>query len=327
MPSRKNRKIGLFFTFVVLFYLVMSVLINECTRLYLLNDYNNTPFKKNSVFFHVDADDVILDKNLEYIFQKCVLIHLDGHYDKYEVLYCDAGIIDLEEGSIPGNLQQWALAGENNGREIGQKVLVNGKEYVVCGIVKKHLSEAVNNSVFYGRDSCPVLKTDESYVITSPNDKDIEKAYHRLKDELSEKNISVKRINMRYAEFQDFVDYEKQFFFWTSFLLLYVLLCLLAFWCIWLLIHKQEIKILYILGCEHIWLCITVKYLFVWFLACLTNLMISIKIMNNIWWPRIFMMGHMLVLLSAIIVLGIDMSIRKIIKAHNLCRKINRRIT
>ena len=140
-------------------FVVNIIIYNYIIKLELINSYNNTPYNNAITFLFDSYKDVkinLCDIELQQLLEGCVLLKNNPKKNSmYEVIYCTQDAIEMELSVITE--KQWtflsdekiAVVGCNSSYSMGENIYSDGYTYVVSGVLKEHLSEAVNYGIFY----------------------------------------------------------------------------------------------------------------------------------------------------------------------------------
>ena len=278
------KKINVFVLSVLLlftFFYLNELLCNYWITLGLINSYNNTPYNENALVFIIsspDTDTIDL-KELEQknYLSGCVLLkYNNGNYKLNEVLYCADGVIGIKglEKLEFNSGEKIAVAGIDSGYSIGANVFENGNTYSVCGLLEKHISNAVNTGIFYSNNDLSHVPTECTYVLTSKDKDMIAIAYANLETLAESKNAKLKNIEVENVKFSDYVNYEGTAHILFFVLAVFYVLLIYLFRYIWIKIKSPEIFILNILGVSNNKIRIQTEYFITWFLSYLLSLVI-----------------------------------------------------
>ena len=292
---RKSIAYIIFIVFFTAFFLLNDVLNNYIMKLELINSYNNTPYNDHAITFLIESyEGTTLElsgiESLQLL-EGCVLLKYNPQKNTmHEVIYCDKEAIEITDSYISED--QWtflsgekiAVVGCSSSYSLGENVYNDGFTYVVSGVLEEHISDAVNYGIFYS--NCDLREIDEQsgYVLTSNNPGNVKRAYKELINWLEEKNIAIKVIDIRNAEFSDFIEYNR--------MLDYLMICIVIFYVIfiyvirliWLRIKREEIFVLTILGYKYVKEKLYLQYISLWGISFILSSIFFLLLNENFYY-------------------------------------------
>lgn len=270
------------FIFTAFFY-ANALLTNYWLKLEMVNSYNNTPYNAYSKTFLMDSKENILldlsDLGEHHMLEDCVLFRYHPEVQSiYEVIYCSEDAISL----CNSNISQWnfiskekiAVVGFHLDYKLGDIISRNDKDYLVKGILDKHISQAVNYGVFYANNEFNSVDTQYTYILTSQNYNSINNAFENLQHYLLDNNVEIKEIQIRDAEFKDYIKYDKIILFICLLLIMFYLLLISIAKKVWLKYKRPEILVLTILGDPFIKTKVYLPYILIWLSAFVLELLL-----------------------------------------------------
>lgn len=254
-----------------IFFVVNEILCNYYIELELINSYDNTPYNKYAIFMNMSSgkDDFIDLSGLmdNEDLQGCVLLKYNENNGPFnEVLYCDENAVDIAKGE-QSNFdfkKRFAVVGCESGYNYGDFIHVEGNEYIVQGILCKHICNTINKGVFYCDGNISKLSTQNAYVLASKNERFVTSAYKRIEEFLRKNNAEVKRLDISRARFSDYIRYTKIMNGIILILFLFYIALFFAIKHIWLKPHYSEILILIILGHINVENRVKMEYILMW---------------------------------------------------------------
>lgn len=280
----KNKGIELcFWAIFSIFIFVNLVLAINYMRLEISKSYNNSPFNSQAITFLIESDckdkiDISFISGENKWENYVVFKYDDENQSEYEVVFCGRNVVSFEE-KINWNWdfnsgENIAVVGYCSEYNIGDCFVKDGINYIVKGRLKKHISEAINYGIFYSKCQIDSIDAQGCYIISSKKSKKIKYGFSDLQDKLKKDNINLKIIEIRNAEFDDYIKIKNETL--IIFLLVSVFYGLLLFvskW-IWNKYKEPELFVLNILGCKHSKLKINIQYIMIWLFSILTNLLV-----------------------------------------------------
>lgn len=262
-----------------LFLYISEILCGHLVRLKLQSSYDNTPYRKEAVLFLLSAPGTgsidLTEAARNGILTGCAVLRYDDEsYGMYEVVYCDQDVIDIHGLKTLDFLsgEKAAVAGSDSGYDIGDTVTVDGVSYLVEGIMKRHISNAINTGVFYSRCDLSHVQTQTAYVLTANDSDRISEAYAELEELVKRRGAKIRSRVMSRVRFSDYVDYGGMTVFLLVVLGIFYIGLVYLFIYIWLRLKKPEIHVLNLLGYMHIRRKVWTEYSISWLSAFLLSL-------------------------------------------------------
>lgn len=296
--------------FLVFFFIVNEILCNYCIELELINSYDNTPYNKYAIFMNISSekeDCIDLSKVTNTGLYGCALLKYNEDSGLFnEVIYCDANAVDIIVGdeNILDFRNKFAVVGCDSGYIKGDLIVIEGKEYLVQGILCKHVSDAINRGVFYCKGNISEVLTESTYVLLASNEKFVLSGYEKIEDYLNENDVKVKCVEMSRAKFADYINYKKVIEVLIIILILFYIALIVAIRKIWLKLHYSEIYILNVLGYTNIKYKVKMEYLITWISAYF----FSVILFGTMYYNRCRDFFCVLVTASMILILGVASS-------------------
>ena len=261
-----------------LFFYISGMLWSHLVRLELQNSYSNTPYRKEAVLFILSSPGTgsidLTEAAKGSILSGCaVLRYNDETYGMYEVIYCDwdvIGIHGLETFDFLSG-EKAAAAGADSGYDMGDAVMVGGKEYPVVSLLDEHISTAINTGVFYSRCDLSHVQTQTTYVLTAKDSGRIADAYAELEELVNSKGAEIRSRVISRVRFSDYVDYRWVTVFLLGMLGIFYIGLIYLFVHIWLRLKEPEIRVLNLLGYMHIRRKVGMEYSATWLSAFLLS--------------------------------------------------------
>ncbi len=274
------------FCFLCVFtaFLYTNILLtNYLMKLDVTSSYNNTPYNAYAITFLIDTKNntpldlsKIINNN---ILNECVLFKYNPEVQSiYEIIYCSQNAIEFHD------LLAWnwdfiskekiAVVGIDSIYHPGDFFLKDEKSYLVKGTLERHISEAVNYGIFYTNCNLDCVDTQYSFVLTSKSSQGVKQAFKKLKEALLNEKIEIKEIDIRNAEFNDYIKYDNTMGFILIILVLFYVLLLFIAKKMWLIYKKPEIVVLTILGDKKLQAKVYLEYLAIWFCAIIISAML-----------------------------------------------------
>lgn len=268
---------GYVFLVFLLFY-ASQALCAYWARLELLDGYSNTPYNRHSLVFmfrmeesgSVDFGEIAGSGKLS----GCVVLRYNnGIYEYNEVMYSGGGMDGIQYGSFCFDMGEGiAAAGAESGYGVGDKIFLNGKCYVVTGILEKHISSAVNTGIFYSGYNSGEIPAGIPLVLTSKDKGKITRGYAALEELAKKGGFEIKKMETSSARYSGYVRYHEMTVLLFGILGVFCLGLILLLCYIWLRIKGPEIRVLYLLGYGHIRKKTLKEYLAAWSCAFLLSL-------------------------------------------------------
>ena len=262
-----------------LFFYINEILCGHLCRLELQSSYDNTPYRKEAVLFLLSAPGTgsidLTEAAQNGILSGCAVLRYDDEsYGVYEVIYCDQGVIGINGMGDLDFLsgEKAAAAGADSGYDIGNSVTVDGISYPVKGILKEHISNAINTGVFYSHCDLSHVPTQTAYVLTARDSDRIAAAYAELEELVKSKGAEIRSREISRVRFSDYVDYREVTVFLLVVLGIFYIGLIYLFAHIWLRLKRPEIHVLNLLGYMHIRRKVWMEYSAAWLSAFLLSL-------------------------------------------------------
>lgn len=274
--------ISTFFIFII--FLVSGIICNYWTKLELISSYNNTPYNKYAIYFimsSLEREADLTDIQQNNLLSECALLkYNDDMLNMNEVLYCDKNIVESRDGKLLDlrfdSGTPCAVVGIDSGYQIGEYVYNNGKSYEIIDIMERHIASAINSGVFYTNANLNIVSANDTYVLVSSNNKHIMENFINLVAFFKSKDITVKQIDIRNAQFTDFIHYNKTTICLFAFVVVFDIIFIYIIRHTWLKIKASEIFVLNLLGYMHIRRKLKIEYFSMWLCAYLLSLIIFI---------------------------------------------------
>lgn len=289
----KNNMVNIFFFIViVILFLGSTLFANYIYKLQFASSYNNTPYNGNAITFIMKSDgksSINLNELIGTdVLNKCVLFQVDSDGESgYHVVYCSENAVDLQDS------QTWdwnymsgdkaAAVGIDTSYNIGDVIEINGREYHVRGKLARHISDAVNYGIFYTDSKLDAVSANQRYILTSKSGSNVKKAFDVLENTLQSNDIRVKKLDVRNAEFKDYIRYD------STIKVILVLVCI--FYALLVMIigklctksKSAEIEVRKILGDKNIILKGYLKYVLLWITAYVFNTIVVLLAMDSLY--------------------------------------------
>ena len=234
--------------------LAVEVIGYRCIRLNILTEYNNTLYHGRSVVFLLSSEespvvDISGIKELES-FDKCILLLYEyDEYAKNMLLYWGKDALDFSgPAAVAGGASGYAIAGAESGLTPGSTVWYYDKEYRVDYVLNEHINPVVNAGVFAYEDLTDCLPADTAYVLTSSDKGAIAGAYEDLERLCSSEGISVRRLEIPTARYEDYIRFRELYNYLLGFFIIFLAAVCIIHRLIWVRTRKRLNRILLILG-------------------------------------------------------------------------------
>ncbi len=297
------------FTFMFITIITMNIFVMEYVlKLKLVASYNNKPYNNSSVTFLIDSDRTTIDFGFlakEEKAEDCVLLKNNDVLSGYEVIYCGNNAVEFSYKDFDiwdfNSNKKGIVVGQNTGYKIGDIIRLDD-EYKVFGVLDRHISEIVNEELFFTKSNISEAIVDSSYILASKDTGMVKDAFQIITDELKNKDIDFKEIDVRKAEFGDFLDYSLAIKILLIATVVFTLIIIFLIRWLWIKVNTPYFFVLNILGDRFTSLRINGKYLILWAVSILFSMILFAILKVKIYYGVIPIIWLMLILSSIMLV-------------------------